>query len=107
MKSSNLLTVSAAWLGFLLGSSLQAQTAPSAASASPKAADEPTTLSVFTVSEEKNVGYSSMQTTAGMRTVQELKNVANSISVVNSELIADIGATNLAGWFGRGQPVTC
>jgi hypothetical protein len=48
-----------------------------------------------------------MQTTAGMRTVQELKNVANSISVVNSELIADIGATNLAGWFGRGQPVTC
>jgi outer membrane receptor for ferric coprogen and ferric-rhodotorulic acid len=96
MKSSNLLAVFAAWLGFVLGSALHAQTSPSAASASPKAADEPTTLSVFMVSEEKNVGYSSMQTTAGMRTVQELKNVANSISVVNSELIADIGATNLA-----------
>lgn len=52
-------------------------------------------LSVFTVTSEKNTGYQSLQTTSGMRTVQELKNVANSISIVNSELIADIGATSL------------
>ncbi len=52
-------------------------------------------LSVFTVTSEKNTGYQSLQTTSGMRTVQELKNVANSISIVNSELIADTGATSL------------
>lgn len=76
--------------------SLDAQTAPTGSALSAKAKEEPIALSVFTVNEEQNSGYASMQTTAGMRTVQELKNVANSISVVNSELIADIGATNLA-----------
>lgn len=95
MRTSTAPTRFAAWLAFLLGSALHAQTAPAAASAKPKAADEPTVLSVFTVNEETNVGYASMQTTSGMRTVQELKNVANSISILNSELIADIGATSL------------
>ncbi|HRP04708.1 MAG TPA: hypothetical protein PLV87_07340 [Opitutaceae bacterium] len=36
-----------------------------------------------------------MQTTSGMRTVQELKNVANSISVVNSQMIQDLGALTI------------
>ena len=73
--------------------STEAQTAPTARTA--PAAEDAITLSTFTVSEGSSKGYQSMQTTSGMRTVQELKNVANSISVVNSELIADIGATSL------------
>ena len=59
------------------------------------AKEEAVQLSVFTVTEEKDIGYESMHTTSGMRTVQELKNVANSISVVNSQFIEDIGATTL------------
>ena len=41
-----------------------------------------------------------------MRTVQELKNVANSISIINAQFIEDIGATNLdemSRWFVTGE----
>ena len=63
-------------------------------------------LSVFTVSEQQDLGYESMQTTSGMRTVQDLKNVANSISIINAQFIEDIGATNLdemSKWFVTGE----
>jgi outer membrane receptor for ferric coprogen and ferric-rhodotorulic acid len=63
-------------------------------------------LSTFTVSEQQDLGYESMQTTSGMRTVQELKNVANSISIINAQFIEDIGATNLdemSRWFVTGE----
>lgn len=82
-----------------------AQTAP-ASSAKTSAEDEAVKLSIFTVSEEKDVGYESMQTTSGMRTVQELKNVANSISIMNSQLIDDLGVTNIeemSKWFVTGE----
>src|SRR6187402_187590 len=52
---------------------------------------DPVQLSTFVVSEDEAVGYESMHTTAGMRTVQELKNVANSISIMNSLFIEDLG----------------
>ena len=90
MKSPrNLLAILAAWMA--AATSTEAQTPPADA----KAPDEPVKLSIFTVSEASTSGYASMQTTSGMRTVQDLKNVANSISIVNSELIADTGAFNL------------
>lgn len=73
--------------------STEAQTAPTARTV--PAAEDTITLSTFTVSEGSSKGYQSMQTTSGMRTVQQLKNVANSISIVNSELIADTGAISL------------
>lgn len=57
--------------------------------------EEVVQLSNFTVTSERDTGYESMQTTSGMRTVQELKNVANSISVVNSQLIQDLGAMTI------------
>jgi hypothetical protein len=63
-------------------------------------------LSTFTVSEQQDLGYESMQTTSGMRTVQELKNVANSISIINAQFIEDIGAMNLdemSRWFVTGE----
>jgi outer membrane receptor for ferric coprogen and ferric-rhodotorulic acid len=68
--------------------------------------DEPVTLSVFTVTDEKDLGYESMHTTAGMRTVQELKNVANSISIMNSQLIEDTASLNIeemSKWFVTGE----
>ena len=73
----SLFSVLAAWIA--AATPIVAQTAPTAGTA--PAADEPIALSIFTVAEGKNTGYQSMQTTSGMRTVQELKNVANSISV--------------------------
>ncbi len=63
-------------------------------------------LSIFTVSEDKEVGYESMQTTSGMRTAQELKNVASSISIMNSQLIADLAAVDIgemSKWFVTGE----
>ncbi len=79
-----------------------AATAP----ASPANADDAIALSVFTVTDEKDLGYESMHTTAGMRTVQELRNVANSISIMNSQLIDDLGVLNIeemSRWFVTGE----
>ena len=94
MKSHRLLIpLFASWI--TLSAPMAAQSAITAGVDKTKTSSDATLLSVFTVSEDTSTGYASMQTTSGMRTVQELKNVANSISVVNSELISDIGATNL------------
>ena len=83
-----------------------AQSAQSSAPASTAKSDDAVTLSVFTVTDEKDLGYESMHTTAGMRTVQELKNVANSISIMNSQLIEDLGVLNIeemSRWFVTGE----
>ncbi|MCX6941756.1 MAG: TonB-dependent receptor plug domain-containing protein, partial [Verrucomicrobia bacterium] len=94
MKSHRtLIALLATWMA--AATTTNAQTSSTGGTATAAAAEETITLSIFTVSEGSSKGYQSMQTTSGMRTVQELKNVANSISVVNSELIADIGATSL------------
>lgn len=85
---------------------LSAQTAPApGGSANPNASDA-VQLSVFTVTEEKEVGYESMQTTSGMRTAQELKNVASSISIMNSQLIEDLAVVDIgemSKWFVTGE----
>ncbi|MES2695214.1 MAG: TonB-dependent receptor plug domain-containing protein, partial [Verrucomicrobiota bacterium] len=88
-----------------------AATPPAPATAANRAASgqEAITLSTFTVREEQDIGYESMQTTSGMRTVQELKNVSNSISILNAQFLEDIGATSMdemANWFvsGEGNP---
>ncbi|MDR0353142.1 MAG: TonB-dependent receptor plug domain-containing protein [Opitutaceae bacterium] len=63
-------------------------------------------LSRFVVEAERDVGYESMQTTSGMRTVQELKNVPSSISVINATFIDDIGALSIeemSKWFVTGE----
>ena len=53
------------------------------------AAEDAVQLNTFTVREDQDIGYESMHTTSGMRTVQELKNLANSISIINAQLIED------------------
>jgi outer membrane receptor protein involved in Fe transport len=84
-----------------------AQTAPSTpATAASARAGEAVQLSTFTVSEQQDIGYESMQTTSGMRTVQELKNVANSISIMNSQFMEDLGLTTMeemSTWFVSGE----
>ncbi|MBI5690383.1 MAG: hypothetical protein HZC55_09835 [Verrucomicrobia bacterium] len=87
-----------------LAGSGAAQTAPNRANSPSQ--EEAVQLSVFTVSEEKEVGYESMQTTSGMRTAQELKNVASSISIMNSQLIEDLAAVDIgemSKWFVTGE----
>ena len=80
-------------------------TAPTTPSNSAKT-DEAVKLSVFTVSEEKDLGYESMQTTSGMRTAQQLKNMANSISIMNAQFIEDLGLTTMeemSTWMVSGE----
>jgi outer membrane receptor protein involved in Fe transport len=51
-------------------------------------------LSPFEVTSEGTLGYSSSQTLAGTRLRTDLRDLANSISVVNSEFLKDTGATS-------------
>src|SRR5215207_8001034 len=71
---------------------LAAQTPPRPATA---ATDEVLQLSKFTVTDEADTGYNTVQTTSGLRIVQELKNVANSISIVNQQLMDDVAAHSI------------
>src|SRR5215207_10822514 len=73
----------------------QAVPVPSAATNKTAAGEDALQLSAFTVKEDQDIGYESMQTTSGMRTPQELKNLANSISILNAAFIADIGAISV------------
>jgi iron complex outermembrane receptor protein len=69
-------------------------------------ADEAVQLTTFTVREDQDIGYESMHTTSGMRTVQALKNVANSISIMNAQLIEDTGSLSMeemSTWFVSGE----
>lgn len=92
-------------------SSLIAQAAPAADAPRPGASvtlsrEEAVKLSTFTVREDQDVGYESMHTTAGMRTVQELRNVSNSISIMNAQLIEDTASLSMeemSRWFVSGE----
>lgn len=53
-------------------------------------------MSAFTVSGKADDGYRSIHTTSGSRTVENLKDVANSISIMNRELIEDLAVTSMA-----------
>ena len=96
-------------LGLLSLAPLPAQTAPGGAptpASVPAAKQEAIQLTAFTVTEEKDIGYESMQTTSGMRTVQDLKNLANSISIMNSQFIEDLGLTTMeemSTWMVSGE----
>lgn len=93
-------------LGLLIPAVAIAQAAPANPAEKTTAKADAVQLSIFVVTEEKDLGYESMQTTSGMRTVQELKNVANSISIMNSQLIEDLGVLNIeemSRWFVTGE----
>ncbi|MCX6951813.1 MAG: TonB-dependent receptor plug domain-containing protein [Verrucomicrobia bacterium] len=99
---ADLLTAAVASVLLVAPSFAQTATTPSKTAAE----EEAVKLSIFTVTDEKELGYESMHTTSGMRTVQELKNVANSISVMNQQLIEDLGVTDIqemSKWFVTGE----
>jgi outer membrane receptor for ferric coprogen and ferric-rhodotorulic acid len=86
----------AALLGSLIPAIGFSQVAPSVPPAvRTTAAEDAVQLGTFTVREDQDIGYESMQTTSGSRTVQELKNVANSISILNKTFMDDIGALTI------------
>jgi outer membrane receptor protein involved in Fe transport len=57
--------------------------------------DAPVVLSIFEVSGEPDEGYRSTQTLSGSRTLTNLRDTPNSISVINRELIDDLMATTV------------
>lgn len=69
----------------------RAQVAPAAPTTGSRSND-PITLSAFTVSDSKDVGYVATNTLAGTRLNTALKDVGTSISVVTKELLLDIAA---------------
>ncbi|MEO6246334.1 MAG: TonB-dependent receptor plug domain-containing protein [Opitutaceae bacterium] len=74
--------------------------------AAPAATAEAIQLSVFSVTDDKDTGYGTSQTTSAMRTAQDLKNVANSISIMNAQFIEDLGLTTMeemATWMVSGE----
>lgn len=83
---SRLATVLAATL---LPGPLSAQSAPAA----PAAGEPAVALSVFEVVETTDKGYATTSTLSGTRTNEELKNLPNSISILNRQFLDDI-ATN-------------
>jgi outer membrane receptor protein involved in Fe transport len=57
---------------------------------------DPVVLSIFQVNSDKDEGYRSSQTISGSRTLAELRDTPNSISVLNREFLDDLIATKLA-----------
>ncbi|MES2695439.1 MAG: TonB-dependent receptor [Verrucomicrobiota bacterium] len=84
----------------VLGSPLQAQTAPAPASApasttTPAPSTGPIELSPFEVVAENDVGYQAGNTVSGSRLNSRLKDTPASVSAFTPEFLSDIAATNL------------
>lgn len=72
----------------------QATPPPAAPPPAPGTKEAPVTLSPFEVSADSDVGYESSTAMSGTRTNESLANLPNSISVMNSEFLADLGITD-------------
>jgi outer membrane receptor protein involved in Fe transport len=100
VKKTKLLTQIAAVLTLMVAPPAHAQVAPGTGAAAESMADastrgDPVVLSIFQVTGEKDEGYRSTQTTSGSRTLSNLRDTPNSISVLNRELLDDLMATKL------------
>ncbi|MEY2879495.1 MAG: hypothetical protein RLZZ15_1875 [Verrucomicrobiota bacterium] len=73
-----------------------AQSAPAipATPAAAARADDPITLAVFEVTNEKDTGYVASSAMSGTRTNEKLENLPNSISVMTQEFIQDLAFNN-------------
>jgi outer membrane receptor for monomeric catechols len=84
-------------LAFLPALAIGQTAADSSGSSAPKKIDDDKlVLSEFVVTGSKDEGYRSAQTVSGSRTVENLRNTPNSISIMNRELIDDLGAGSVA-----------
>lgn len=84
------------WLALLLGGSALLPVLPSAESTTEARKEEKIVLSVFQVTTDKDEGYRSTQTVSGSRTLANLRDTPNSISIVNRELLDDLIATRIS-----------
>lgn len=92
VRSSGLVPL----LGFVVGS-IHAQVVPPVSSPSNTTQkEEVISLSIFEVRGDQEEGYRSTQTLSGSRTLANLRDTPNSISVINRELINDLNATSVA-----------
>ena len=91
MKSKTRVSLVAGSLAWMVPLSYSATPAPVGA---PK--DEPVILSIFQVRDDKDEGYRSTQTISGSRTLADLRDTPNSISVLNRELLDDLIATRIS-----------
>ncbi|OAM89808.1 TonB-dependent receptor [Termitidicoccus mucosus] len=73
---------------------LAGQETPAPQSPSPSD-DEIVTLSVFEVTDSRDVGYHASTTLAGTGTGEDLKNIPMSVDVLTKEFLEDIGATDI------------
>ena len=90
-----LATLAATLAAALLAPPLDAQTASSASPASPK--DETVLeLSPFVTTAAADRGYAATSSLAGTRIRTDLRDIANSISVVTSDFMKDVNATDSA-----------
>lgn len=78
----------------LAGTSWAQQSAAPAAAEPEKTDEEVIVLSPFEVSATENSGYTAATTLAGNRLNTELRDIGNAVSVVTSQFLKDIGATN-------------
>ncbi len=74
--------------------SLPAQSTTSAADDSRTTKETAVVLSVFEVTDAKDVGYRAGVTASGTRTGEELKNVPQTITVLTNDFLRDTGATD-------------
>ena len=76
-----------------LAGAAHAQTAPSTAKP-PAAQEDPVTLTAFTVTSDKDVGYTATNTLAGTRLNTPLRDVGTAVSVITKEFLTDVGAND-------------
>lgn len=79
----------------LVGSHVPLLAADAPSTVGPTATDEVIQISPFEVSASQDKGYRSVYSSGGTLVSEELRNVPSSVSVLNRELIDDIGATNI------------
>ena len=68
---------------------------PKSAIQNPKSDDEVVELSPFTVTSQRDTGYTTFDTTSGSRIRTDLRDTAASISPFSSQFLQDIGASTL------------
>jgi outer membrane receptor protein involved in Fe transport len=69
--------------------------ATASVSAGSNLGDEAVQLSAFTVSEEKATGYESTSTLSGTRTNERLRDLPMGVSILNQDLLRDLGVTDI------------
>jgi outer membrane receptor protein involved in Fe transport len=97
-KPRSLAALVAGWLTLLVAPATPgsaAEASASGAGAAGATAGSAVVLSPFEVAGERDLGYQSTATLSGTRTGELLRNLPVSVSIINQELLNDVGATDV------------